>query len=82
VLIFPYDPILSRGALDMTSLVLSLVPVLTALRLVGEHTSLAKIHGTHHELPIYEGVAPIFMLPVHKSPCSHRTQYSEELICP
>jgi hypothetical protein len=52
----------------MTSLVLSPIQVLVALLLVSEHTSLAKIHGTHHELLTYEVVALLCMLRVHKSP--------------
>jgi hypothetical protein len=51
----------------MTSLVLSPTQVLTVLLLVSEHTSLAKIHGTHHELQTCEVGASIGMLQVHKS---------------
>jgi hypothetical protein len=49
----------------MTSLVLS--PIQVALPWASGHTSLAEIHGTHHELLTYEVAASTGMLQVHKS---------------
>jgi hypothetical protein len=81
-LIFLFGPIPWRGALDMTSPVLSPILVQVALSWVSGHTSAAKIRGTHHELLTYEMATSIGMLQVHKPPWFHRAQYSEELTCP